>query len=449
MSRAWCTQTAPLIALFALMAAPWAGAAEVRVISPQDGAGLSGTVEVIAQVVPPRAASLDRVVLVTADGRTIRMTPQFADRYTAALDTTTLRNGKQALAVIAFAKGRDEEMLTADTSKAWGSEVRSWEAEVRVAVSNPYNHYWGDLHAHTSYSDGCRVPEVAYRYARDTARLDFFAVTDHSQLLTLDEYADTVAQADRFNEPGRFVALYGVESTEGTGHLNVYMSPVPQLPVDLDARYRAIGEMELLGHFNHPSPFEHEGQPWRDDFEGFHWVPAADQCMAMVEVRSPEEEAAYIALLNAGWHVGAAGCQDQHGATWGTGGSTWTVALARELTREAILEALWSRRCYSAADRNLRLDFTLDGEDMGSRIARRGGQMSFLITVADPDPGEVVEQIDLFVDGKIAQTVRPGLTTYAWAASLDLPRGTHYCFARVTQVRDRMSWSSPIWVTVY
>ncbi len=424
-------------------------AAEVEIISPARGEVLTGQVEVVARVAPPRTASLDRVTLQTSSGEVIRMRPQFADRWAAELDTTSLRNGRQALMVTAYAAGYAERHHRADTAKSWQSEVRHWPADVEVVVSNPYQHYWGDLHAHTSYSDGSWLPAEAYRYARDTARLDFFAVTDHCQLLTLDEYEDTIEQAIRFTEPGRFVALYGVEVTEQWGHLNVYMSPTPRLPTGLEACYRAIGEMNLLGHFNHPSVTPHEGRSWRDDFAGFHYVPAADESMAMVEVRNPGEEAAYIAMLDAGWHVGAVGCQDQHDPVWGTGGSSWTVALARELTLEAILDALWARRVYSAGDRNLRLDFTLDHEDMGSRIARPAGAYNVVVTLADPDPDDVIEQVDLFLNGRIVQSTRPGRANYAWATQLELPRGRHYCFVRVRQVRDRMTWSSPIWVSAY
>ncbi len=424
-------------------------AAGVEILSPAAGSEVSGEVEVVARVVPPRSVRLHRVVMQTADGEAVRMAPRFADTYSAVLDTAQLRNGRQAVVVIASAVGGNESTLHPDTAGAWESEVRAWQAEVPVVVHNEYQHYWGDLHAHTSYSDGCRLPAEAYAYARDRARLDFFAVTDHSELLTLEEYADTIAVAGDSNLPGRFVALYGVECTDATGHMNVYMSATPYLPAALDDRYSAIGERALLGHFNHPGLTSPADQGWSDDFEGFHYAAAADGSMALVEVRNPEEEAAYIALLEAGWHVGAAGCQDQHEATWGTGGSTWTVALARELTRESILEALRARRTYSAGDRNLRLTFTMDGEDMGARITRPAGTLSCLVTVSDPDTSDRIDRIELFVDGRVVQTVRPALTRYAWAVTLELSPGEHYCFVRVAQAGEKTSWSSPIWMSAY
>ena len=40
--------------------------------------------------------------------------------------------------------------------------------------------YFGNLHSHTSYSDGSGTPEQAYRHARYTARIDFLAIPDHN-----------------------------------------------------------------------------------------------------------------------------------------------------------------------------------------------------------------------------------------------------------------------------
>ncbi|NIM49109.1 MAG: hypothetical protein GTN78_00030, partial [Gemmatimonadales bacterium] len=57
---------------------------------------------------------------------------------------------------------------------------------------------------------------------------------------------------------------------------------------------------------------------------------------------------------------------------------------------------------------------------------------------------------DFFVNGQITETVNPGQTSYQWAPTADLTAGAeHYCFVRVTQPGDRMTWSSPIWVTPY
>jgi len=446
-----CCSAVQVLSFLALgtVAAGIAAGATVEIVSPKEGAELRGKTQVVATVVPRPGEKLDQIVVQTSRGEWLRMSPQFADTHAATLDTTKLRNGRQAILVVAAASGRDESLLHADSERSRRSQLRNWTAEVQVVVSNPYQFYWGNLHVHTSYSDGAGLPKDAYEYARDKAHVDFCSVTDHSQMLTFEEYQDVIAQAESCNQAGRFVALYAVESREVRGRVSCYMSPTPCLPVKPDDLYRAMGEMGLLGHFTYSSLVGPVGEVGTGDFQQRHYSPWADRSMASVQVRNAGEEALYIKLLDAGWHVGAVGGQDQHERMRGATASSWTVALARELTREAILEALSSRRTYSAGDRNLQLTLSVDGEDMGSQIARPAGMLNCLVTVADPDESEVIDRIDLLVDGRIVQTARPKLAKYAWAVPVEFGVGKHYCFVRVTQPGDHMTWSSPIWVSAY
>ncbi len=445
-----------VVAVFGVQAAR---GAEIRITSPAAGAVVSGVIDVRATVITKEEgrAFTDPIaqggdgsqVGLFLEGSAVRQTEAGTERmYAGEFDTTKLANGRQALTVFLTPVGKDERREGYDDS-SWGSDRLICRADVEVVVRNPYQWYWGDIHAHTSYSDGGWFPKGAYQYARDTAKLDFFAVTDHAEILTMEEYADVIAQAEEADDPGQFTALYGVERTNGeTGHINFYMSPTHVLPDGLSDFYRTIGEMGLVGHFNHPWKEPPEEGGWRNDFQRFRHDPAADSSMAMVELRDEGEEECYIAMLENGWHVGAAGDEDKHDATWGEG-KTWTVALARELTREGILEAFRARRTYSAADRNLRLDFTLDGEDMGSRIARPVGEYTCRVTLSDPDAADVIQRVDVFLDGRVARTTKPGRASCEWEGPVTLSAGEHYCFVRVRQPDERTTWSSPIWVSAY
>jgi hypothetical protein len=434
-----------LISLAAAVLASGTLSADVEVISPKPGTELSGNVEVVARVTPPTGQTISAVIVESETGDMARLALGASGTYSAVIDTTRMPNGRQSLMVIESIKGLTPQRSGAQ--EGWSTALRLYDAEVPVVVRNPYRFFWGDLHAHTSYSDGVRTPSDAYRYARDKSKLDFFAVTDHSNLLSFDKYADVIAQAKRFDNPGKFVALYGAESTEGTGHMNFYLAPTPRIPSARDEIYQYLGRMRVLAQFNHPDLNSPPDQGWKDDYEGFHYSPAADPYVALVEVRSAKEEAAYIALLNAGWHVGAAANDDTHQADWGS--ANWTVALARDLTRSGIIEAIASRRTYSTPDRDLKILFTLDGEDMGAQVARRAGTYSVSTMVEDTDPRDAIDSIDLFVDGAIAGTATPQLTRYTWAVPISLAAGKHYVFVRVTQPGGKQSWSSPIWVSAY
>lgn len=63
---------------------------------------------------------------------------------------------------------------------------------------------WGDLHAHSAfsgdaaneYNEGCTVePAAACAYARDVAKLDFVAITDHAELSGVGNYTEEKWQA--------------------------------------------------------------------------------------------------------------------------------------------------------------------------------------------------------------------------------------------------------------
>ena len=87
--------------------------------------------------------------------------------------------------------------------------------------------YFGLLHSHTSYWDGVGTPDEAFDYARNTAKLDFFAVTDHNHAaapgndgvyLTPQLYQKTQQAAKSHTKSGTFVALCGQEfSTISSG----------------------------------------------------------------------------------------------------------------------------------------------------------------------------------------------------------------------------------------
>jgi hypothetical protein len=431
----------------ALAVSSMALAANVEILQPKQGAQLRGKMAVQVRVTGLGNHTLDRVALQAEAGDRVMLQPDGDGRYAGTLDTTKLRNGRQALLALASVKGCDASRTEVNYEIGWKLGFLTSKGEVEVTVHNPYQYYRGDLHAHTSYSDGCLPPRDAYAFARDRAKLDFFAVTDHSEMLAFEEYEDTIAQAEATNQPGRFVTLYGVESTQYHGHLNFYLSPTPQLAGRLDDLYRQIAARGLLGHFNHPGLTWGDTQEWRDDFEGFHHASEADRAMALCEVKWSVEEGGYIALLDAGWHVGAVGCEDLHEAHWGAG-KTWTVVLAKELTRESLLEALWARRTYSTGSRDVQLLFALDGEDMGSQITRNTGSLPFRVEVLDPEPDHVITEIALFANSKIVQMVQPAQASAIWSSTIDLPVGQHYAFARVTQ-RTGQSWSSPIWVDVH
>lgn len=91
-----------------------------------------------------------------------------------------------------------------------------------VINGRTFHLFWGDIHGHCNLSADSwyHGPDRYYEYGRNTARLDFCALTDHDAPLSLARYPDrwnqAVAATNRANQPGRFVTLPAFEWTSGT-----------------------------------------------------------------------------------------------------------------------------------------------------------------------------------------------------------------------------------------
>ena len=101
-----------------------------------------------------------------------------------------------------------------------------------------YNVYYGQLHSHTNISDGQGSPSEAYAYARDTAGLDFFSITDHDYWfddMTQTDWDTIKDTANSYNDDGTYVTFWGFEWTSdipepgyetlmGKGHITLINS---------------------------------------------------------------------------------------------------------------------------------------------------------------------------------------------------------------------------------
>jgi hypothetical protein len=301
-----------------------------------------------------------------------------------------------------------------------------------------YNFYVGNLHSHTSYSDGVGTPAQAFEYARDSAKVHFLAVTDHRKGLTDSEYVDIRLQADAYTENHVFVGIAGQEWTEGqythcTIHDADHIFTAPRY--QYDSLYSEIALRGGTATFNHPYP---------GCFDDYAYSPVGDQGINAVEVRNDQEHARYVEILNNGWHVGTDGSQDNHHANWGDG-PFWTVALACSLTREDILDAARNHRTYSTWDRSLQLVFQAEDHWMGESFSHVDN-ISFSISVHDSDAGDLMETIELYQNGDRVDWIRVDSETCSWYPFITPSNGENNYFVKVTQYDNDRAWSSPIWI---
>jgi hypothetical protein len=355
--------------------------------------------------------------------------------------------------------------------------VRAMANPVNVVEGPPaWRVYWGDLNGHSDLSAGPLAPAMYWWYAKGVALLDFVALTDNDKWRdrVLDDatFEEMEAVADESGEDGRFVPFLGFEWTSAErGNRIVLFSespaslPTPAAGVDTPAKLRAALPAGSVMILPHPS--------------GSATDTPTDPALAgsggeeLVEIYSPlgiferagthrasarETSGAFVVdLLGKGFRPGFVATSDTRLTTPGNprplsyadhrypGGLT--AVLAKELTRAAILDALRARRCYATTGPRFLLEFTVDGQPLGSEIrVKRGhvaeaygslgsattwtraeivGPEGTLAAVTPPaEGGDVVE-----LRGKTAPVTAP-----TWL------------YLRGVDERGDMAWSSPVYL---
>lgn len=313
--------------------------------------------------------------------------------------------------------------------------------------------YFGQLHSHSTLSDGEVAPAELYAAAK-AAGLDFFAVTDHSHAFdhhkeaTLFDgdcsedwrsgRADAVAAAS-----ADFLPLFAFEITwnQGQGHMNTFFTEgflsretekYQSWAAGMEAYLDALPE-HSVSQFNHPG--EEFGT-----FKDFSvYSPEADRRITLLEVS--EDLTAYFQALASGWHVGPTLSGDPH--TFRSGPRT--AVLMDTLTEESLQDALENRRVYATTDEDLQIHFTLDGHEMGSILPRADypGQITFRIRLNDPTDSQI-GLVELMSGGTVlAQQTLEGATgeiSFTVHANRD-----HYLL-RITQPDGDWAVTAPIWL---
>lgn len=368
--------------------------------------------------------------------------------------------------------------------------------------------YFGNLHGHTSYSDGTGTPADAFAAAK-AAGLDFFAITEHNHdkgdgsgvrkdgkliakqpALYSGPSSSLVSAAAAATKP-TFLALYGQEiSTISQGnHINAFDVPsvvsvtngdVPALLNWIRDHPTTSGEPAFL-QFNHPRSGSGEPKDYgRDDYPSEPaWVEAVGPFVSLIEVlnapalrdgtgfRTHAHQTEYLHYLNMGFHVGPSVGHDNHYRNWGTSTDARVGVIADSLSKADVLKALRARRTFASEDRDLKVVFRANGAISGDITAPPPPQSELNLSVELNDPSEPTARyrIDVFMDepGGVASKapVETFRSTGDGTAVLDGVRFTRpgaYVFLRITQSGaleddeherdDDQVWTAPVWFEV-
>jgi PKD repeat protein len=347
-----------------------------------------------------------------------------------------------------------------------------------------YNYYYGNIHSQTSYSDGnpdsatslITKPIQAFTYAKASQHIDFYGISDHNHLnagmTSVAHYHQGIADALTATT-STFIAMYGFEwgVISGGGHVIVYGSDSlwgwDSGVYDL---YVAQNDYTTLWKkvIARPNTFAYLCHPNTTDYGGILTTTVninADSAIVGMAGRSgpafstnttysnpstSDYITQYNDALKYGYHVGVGLDHDTHNSVYGRQTAGRTVILAPSLTRANIYDAFKKMRFYCSDDWNVKVNFQILNQPMGS-IMTHSGTPTLSVTITDPDASESVTSIIVHYGVPGSGTTCTNLTiatntatlTYNHAAAANLSK--YYYYLEITQADGDKIWTSPIW----
>jgi hypothetical protein len=192
-----------------------------------------------------------------------------------------------------------------------------------------------------------------------------------------------------------------------------------------------------------------------DDYENYsHHTETRDSAMNIIEVWNTEiTEDNYVMALDAGWHLMPSANSDTHSPDWITGLPVRTVLLAQKSTPDELYGAMRARRGYATLDENLRIEYSLNGEVMGSILASPTGAYTAEIHIEDPDdsPEDIITLVEIISDhGEVVASVTGGDTVFDCSVTLTSDAARYY-YVRVSTASTLSgeegvtAWTAPVW----
>ena len=365
-----------------------------------------------------------------------------------------------------------------------------------TAVSNPVlcsneppaeQVYWGDLHSHARRSFDA-TGDLPFQYARDVARLDFYALTDHVEGLSDEMWQEIRLATQDWYDPGQFATILGYEATFPApwAHHNVYFRD------DGDVRIgRHNGTVQDLWRQLMPGQAmtipHHTGvrfSPKASNVPGgtgpnIDWQYANDAFRRVVEVYSghglseyydPDHPLAYqhcdfslndsavgAHYVQDGWltgqRMGTICSSDNHQAQPGRRQTGLAAVWAPTLTRMGIFESIHNRQTYGTTGARILLKVWVNDTFMGQETASGNG-VSVRVWAVGTGNIAWIEILRGDLDAQRFDVVYRREPEAAEAAfSWDDPEPVAYAlyYVRLRQeapVAGRVvqAWSSPVWV---
>lgn len=330
----------------------------------------------------------------------------------------------------------------------------------------------GEFHRHSEISmDGANDGTILdqYRYMIDASHMDWVGCCDHDNGAGR-EYTWWLSQklTDIFYSPGRFAAMFHYERSVSypEGHRNIIFAQrgirvLPRLPRTEDEPVVHAPDTLLLYDYlrkfngivaSHTSG-TNMGTDWRDNapdtepvveiYQGDrqnYEMPGAPRAMTEKDAIGGYRPKGYVNLaLEKGYRMAFEASSD-HISTH----MSYTNVLARDASRDAVLDAFKKRHVYGATDDAL-AEFTSGAHMMGDVFAT-AAPPSFRVRLAGTAP---FAKVYVIKNNEYVYSTAPKRASveFAWRDAKPVSGRTSYYYVRGEQSDGEIVWVSPMWVT--
>ena len=356
--------------------------------------------------------------------------------------------------------------------------------------TSAYNLYYGNLHAHSGYSDGNKdnpsyTPLIDYNYAKNSLGMDFLGISEHNHSgagMSISNWPNGVSQSATATT-SNFVALYGQEwgVISGGGHALIYGID-SLIGWEANNYQKFVAKSDYLGtptttgttglfrtlNLN-GTGFATLAHPNNSDFDSLYYktyYSTADSAIIGSAIESGVAFSTdttysdapssmgflsyFTKLLAKGYHLGPLMDHDTHYTNFGRSNSNRLVVLSPSLTKANLLAALRNRRFYATQDIDTRVFFTINNQPMGSIISGNSAPIIYVNTYDSTSPS-FVPTIKLMygTPGSGVNAVQLTSTssyTLSYTDNNLVNNGTYYYYLDIT-INGKRTITAPIWYT--
>ncbi len=365
-----------------------------------------------------------------------------------------------------------------------------------IFAQTNYNTYYGNLHAHSAYSDGNKdnanaTPTDNYTYAHTALCFDFLGISEHNHFsstnnpgMLLPLYAQGLQQAQAYTNahPG-FVALFGMEwgVISNGGHVVLYgidsligwetLSTGNNYDIYVaKSDYQGTnGLFQKIVDRKNSNAFATLAHPNSSDYGNMlygTYSAIADSAVVGVAVESgpafstdttysdaPSDMSFlsyYMQALAKGYHVGPTIDHDNHYMTFGKTNTSRLAILATQLNKSALLDAMRKRRFFATQDCDTKISLSIQQQVMGSSTS---GTIAPTLTISasDPSSASAVPSITIMKgepgSNQLATALKTITAFNATVTDTSLLSGKEAYYYLDVVINGKRSISAPIWYT--